>query len=738
MYTDAKNGLKRFMKVFSYSGLIVFCLPLLALSNHAVCSESLPRPEGQAVSIARAPLLDGLVLNDPSWLAVPSLDGFLQIQPDEGRRASQRTEVKVAFTKDALYIGVIAYDDDPDSILVTDSRRDSSLAQTDGFQIIIDGVGDRQNGYVFGTNPAGIEYDGQVVKEGAVNLDWDGSWQVVAAITESGWSAEFEIPFTTLRYGGNPDIGWGMNFQRNIRRNNEIAFWAPLDRQRTLSRVSEAGTIRGISAPKPRNLQITPYVLGSARQGGVLEETVIEQEVGVDIKYSITPNLTLDATYNTDFAQVEVDDVVINLDRFSVFLPEKRPFFLENADQFSVGDPQEVELFFSRRIGIVDGAPVPIEGGLRLSGKVGDSTNVGLLYMSDDGLPGVAPQNDFLVARINEELPNRSAIGAMVVQRRGDGSLNADGSADENDAYAIDGRLGIGDNLLLSGWAAKTRTPGLDGDDHAFAVKANYDAAKWSSNLEYSEVHEDFNPEVGFLLRDDYKRVEAFVMRRFRPKDFMGLLEVRPHYSLRNYWDLDGFLETGFQHLDTHWEFRNGYRIDTGMNYVKDGLQQPFEIIDNVFIPAGTYSGPEAQISFNTDLSQPLSFQSRLNAGDKFGGDRVSFTPTVAFRIGETFSSELSVIYTDFDLPIPGGDFSVALTRLRLSYSFSPKALLQAVIQYNDANQTLSTNLRFALLRTANSGLYVVYNEFDDQLPGALPADRQFVIKYNYLFDVLN
>ncbi|MFT4769304.1 MAG: hypothetical protein ACI8RN_002448 [Glaciecola sp.] len=718
--------------------LTLLALSCAAIAGQLFASESLPRPEGTAVKLANAPLLDGRVQNDPTWLGVQPLSGFLQIQPDEGRAASQRTEVRVGFTKEALYIGVIAFDDAPDSILVTDSRRDSSLAQTDGFQVIIDGLRDRQNGYVFGTNPAGIEYDGQVVKEGEVNLDWDGSWRVVAAITELGWSAEFEIPFTTLRYGSKPDAAWGMNFQRNIRRNNEIAFWAPLDRQRSLNRVSEAGTVRGIEAPRPRNLQVTPYALGSARRGGALEGTSTDEEVGVDVKYSITPSLTLDATYNTDFAQVEVDDVVINLDRFSVFLPEKRPFFLENAEQFNVGDAQEVELFFSRRIGIVDGAPVPIDGGLRLSGKVGDSTNVGLLYMRDEGLPGIAPQNDFLVARINEELPNRSAIGAMVVQRRGDGSLKADGSPDENDAYAIDGRIGIGDNLLLSGWAAKTRTPGLDGDDHAFALNANYDAARWSSRLEYSEVHEDFNPEVGFLLRDDYKRVEAFVMRRFRPNDVLGLLEGRPHYSVRNYWDLDGFLETGFQHLDTHWEFRNGYRVDTGVNYVKDGVQEPFEIVDDVFVPAGTYSGPEAQISFNTDLSKPLSFQTRLNVGEKFGGDRVRFAPTLAYRIGETFSTELSVVYTEFDLPVPGGDFSVALTRLRLSYSFSPKALLQAVIQYNDSTETLSTNLRFSLLRTANSGLYVVYNEFDERLPGALPADRQFVIKYNYLFDVFN
>jgi hypothetical protein len=703
-----------------------------------------PRPVATATELTQKPTLDGMVVGDSAWEGVVPTTGFTQIQPVEGRDASQKTEVFIGFINTALYIGVVAYDDDPSSIIVADSRRDSSLDETDSFQFIIDGLLDRQNGYLFGTSPAGVQYDAQVIKEGTAgtfgssaggfNLNWDGSWNVEARITDVGWAAEFEIPFTTLRYGKGDEQNWGINFQRNIRSNNEIVFWAPLNRQRDINRVSEAGTLQGIRPPDSRNLQITPYVLASWEEGGNISGSDSDQEFGFDIKYSLTPSLTLDATYNTDFAQVEVDDAIVNLDRFSIFLPEKRPFFLENAGQFSVGTPQNVELFFSRRIGINDGAEVPIDGGIRLSGTVGTGTNLGFLYMSDEGVPGAAAQNDFVVARVNQELPNRSSIGAIFVGRDGDGSINGSPSDDKNQAYAIDGVWGVGENVLLQGYFAKTDTPGLTDDDFAFSARADYDSPEWWAWAAYTEVREDFNPEVGFLRRDDYRRGQALIMRRFRPNG--ALLEVRPHMSLSNYWDLDGFLETSFQHYDVHWEFKNGYRIDTGVNYLKDGLKDPFEIIDGVFVPAGIYSGNEAQFRGNTNRGAPLSFEAQLNVGKRFGGDRVVFQPSVNYRIGETFSTELTYVYNKFDLPIAGGDFNVSLSRLRLSYSFTPQMLLQALIQYNDQDEVLSTNVRFSLLRTANSGLFVVYNEFDEQYPGAPPTGREFIIKYNYLFDV--
>lgn len=702
----------------------------------------------QAFQLENRPTLDGLVSGDPGWESVIPTSGFTQTQPSEGQPSTRQTEVYVGYSDTAVWIGMIAYDDAPETIIVADARRDSALDQTDSFQVVIDGLLDRQNAYLFGTNPAGIQYDAQIIKEGSTgnfgsggggfNLNWDGSWDVAAQITEYGWSAEMYIPFTTLRYTNEEVQDWGINFQRNIRSNNEITFWAPLNRQRNINRISEAGTLVGVAPPPKRNLQITPYVLSSWERGGELDGTIDDQEFGVDLKYSVTPSLTLDLTYNTDFAQVEVDDAVINLDRFSIFLPEKRPFFLENAGQFTVGNAREVELFFSRRIGLNRGEPVPIEGGARLTGRVGERTNVGFLYMSDEGVAGVTPQNDYLVARVNQELPNRSSVGAMVVTRSGDGSVNGNPSEDENQTYAVDGRWGIGDNLLLEGWLSQTDTPTLEGDDLAYAIKMNYNSEKWSSRLSWTEVEENFNPEVGFLRRDDYTKGEFFILRRYRPDDFFGMLEIRPHISINGFWDPDGFQETGFQHYDVHWEFKNGYRVDTGANYLKDGLQEPFEIIDGVFVPAGTYTGWEAQIHANTDLSKPFNFDFRSNIGKRFGGDRTILRPTFGFRIGETFTSELSIVYNDFDLPVPGGDFDVTLARLRLSYSFTPLMLLQALVQYNEADDVLSTNLRFSMLRTANSGLFVVYNEFDERMPGSPPAGREFIIKYSYLFDVFD
>ena len=253
-----------------------------------------------AFPLATPPLLDGQVKNDPAWQGKQAITGFWQVRPDDGQPATQRTEVFIGFTKKAVYIGVICYDDNPEGIIVADSRRDSDLRDTDSFQIILDSFRDQQNGFVFGTNPAGIEYDGQVTKEGSgsfgsgsggFNLNWDTSWTVKAAISDIGWSAEMEIPFKSLRYGADDVQVWGLNFQRNIRRNNEVVYWSPLPRQHNLYRLSEAGTLEGLKVPAQRNLKLTPYGLGKKVSGGNLGSDT-EYDFGFDLKYSLTPSQT--------------------------------------------------------------------------------------------------------------------------------------------------------------------------------------------------------------------------------------------------------------------------------------------------------------------------------------------------------------------------------------------------------------------------------------------------------------
>ena len=730
----------------SFLSFFIFLNPTVnAQSSDSL--EQLPRPVINAINLNQSPSLDGDILSDSAWNGAKPTTGFTQIQPNVGEPASQKTEVYMGYTENAIYFGVIAYDENPENIVVSDSRRDSGLDDTDSFRLVIDGLLDRQNGFVFGTNPAGQEYDGQVIKEGgdglgrfgsgggAFNKEWNGSWSVFSKVTDFGWTAEIEIPFSTLRYKSGDEQIWGINFQRNISHNSEVSFWAPLAQQRKIHRVSSAGTVQGIEAPSQRNLQITPYFLGTNLSGGALSSSDTNQEVGLDLKYSVTSSLTLDATINTDFAQVEVDEQVVNLDRFSVKLPEKRPFFLENAGQFSVGNAGEAELFFSRRIGITDGNQVPIDSGLRLSGKVNDRTNIGLIHMSVDGISEVAPSNEFTVARVNQEFGKRSTIGALYVQREGDGSISGSSATDKNQTYSVDGQWGVNDELIFSAWSAKTDTPGLDEKDGAFSVRGVYNSAEWLVRANYSEVEKNFNPEVGFLSRKDYRKGSFYIMRRYRPDDLYGLLEVRPHILWMNYNGFDSFKETGFDHYDIHWEFKNGYRIDTGMNVTTQGVRNAFDIVDGVTIQPGTYDHKEAQIVFYTNSAAPLSFTLRNYFGGRFGGDRKSIEPTLKYRVGENFTSELSLKHNNYDLPV--GSFVTNLTKLRLSYSINPKMLLQALFQQNSGDDTLSTNLRFSWLQTSTSGLYVIYKEFDDSSIGALPKSKEFSIKYSYMFDAL-
>jgi hypothetical protein len=527
-----------------------------------------------AMRVNRPPRLDGDVLGDSAWASVIPLTGFWQTTPDEGQPATEQTEVRIIFTADTLYFGVVCYDRNPKQIIVSESRRDSPLEETDSFQIIMDTYLDRQNGFVFGTNPAGIEYDGQVTKEGegsgtgpgsqqvgsggGFNINWDGSWEVRTQNSDTGWSVEFAIPFRTLRYASGNSQTWGLNFQRNIRRRNETSFWAPLPRQFNLYRLSRAGTLTGIAIPQQRNLKLTPYVLGQGNRAAQSSDTEWLGDIGGDAKYSLTPSLTLDLTINTDFAQVEVDELQINLDRFNLFYPEKRPFFLENAGSFSVGSPGEVEMFFSRRIGIaLNGTAVPILGGARLSGKIA-GTNIGFLDMQTNAVNGATPANNFAVARLNRELPNRSAIGAMFVNRQGTGDPAP--TNDYNRTIVADGRLGIGKYGLVSGYAARTATPGISSDQHAFKLGGSYDSEAWLLQANYTEVGDYFNPEVGFLSR---RRPQAGVLvasgyenRIFSlctvTEKFLRLHELRPHISTAAS-GIFRLSETGFLHIDNHW-----------------------------------------------------------------------------------------------------------------------------------------------------------------------------------------
>jgi len=709
-----------------------------------------PPPAALAHRVEIRPKLDGNVLEDPAWSTTKPLTGFWQSRPDPGFAATEKTEVRILYTNDTLFFGVVCYDSTPEGIISSDSRRDSSLMPTDSFQIILDTYHDRQNGFLFGTNPAAVEYDAQISNEGVgsgsgrgrsqggsgggFNINWDGSWNVAARISEIGWSAEFAIPFKTLRYPQKEEQTWGINFQRNIRRRNEIVYWAPLDGQHRIYRLSRAGRLENLQIPRQANLKITPYALSVARAQGELEPDW-ERSWGVDAKYSLTPSLTLDATYNTDFAQVEVDAQQINLDRFNLFFPEKRPFFLENAGLFAMGDSGEAELFFTRRIGISSaGAPIPILGGGRLTGKV-SGFNVGLLSMQTKTVDDSNPGNNFTVGRISRELPNRSSLGAIVISRQ---ASNSAVPGDHNRTYGFDGRFGFGQHGTINGFLAKTATPGLRGNDLAFKIRTEYDASRWRFQASYSDLGEDFNPEVGFLRRPGgYRKFNGVIYHRFKP-DFMGFYEIRPHVFYNGYWGRDGVQQSGRTHIDTHWEWRNGYRIDTGMNLTQEGVSESFEVFPGVTIPEGSYEHTEAQLRFHTDRGRPLSFSTFSKIGGFFGGTRTNMQPSVTFRTSDSFNVTTTWGYNY--IALPNGEFQTNLISLRSAYSFNPRLYLQGFVQYNDRANLWSSNLRFAWLSEANTGLFLVYDDTRGLagLDSNLIPDRSLTIKYSRLFDLFN
>ena len=729
---------------------------------------SAPVAGKRAVALWReqAPRVDGNVLDDPAWAAVQPVSGFQQTAPDAGQPATERTEVRVVFTDDTIYFGVVCYDTDPTGIIMSDSRRDSSMNDADSFQMVLDTFSDRQNGFVFGTTPAGQEYDGQLTDEGGArrggrgggggfsrgsgngfNLNWDGAWQVQAAISDIGWSAEFAIPFRTIRYPDREDQVWGMNFQRNIRRRNETAYWAPLPRQYNLYRVSMAGQLAGVRAPVgfTGNLQVTPYVVGEMATRDIEPGLGAQSagDFGADLKYSVTSGLTLDATYNTDFAQVEVDQQQINLDRFNLFFPEKRPFFLENAGAFSVANQSsgrnlgQTELFFSRRIGISDvGTPIPIVGGARMSGKVTDSTTVGFLNMQTEQVgTGTNTANNFSVARLRRDLPNRSSIGGLFVNRQGTSTYAP--AEDYNRTYAFDGRWGIGENGMVQGFAARTRTPGRHGRDHALSVSSQYSSEAWRLGAGYQENGEDFNPEVGYLQRDwGFRAVNFSINNTTRPDGFLKYQELTPHMSFSRFWNFEGVMETTYVHFHYTGEFEDSSSAGVSYDLRQEYVFEDFTV-SGLSVPAGRWDFNELTYQYNSDRSAPFSAGIRATTAGFFNGNIVTIRPSINARYGETFN--LSLSYSRNNIDLPSGTTVTNLSSVNLGYNFSPRLYAQTLLQHNDSADLWSMNFRVGWLQDANTGLFFVYNETDglgDMIPSY--AGRSVILKYSYLFDVLD
>lgn len=734
--------------------LLVSWLFATTLAAQTDPSSSPPtRPTGHAVRVETAPALDGR-MDDPLWSRAQVITGFVQHEPFDGRPATERTEVRILFDQEAVYIGARLFDSDPSGIVHGEVRRDANLKEQDAFVIVLDTYLDRQNGFVFGTTPAGIEHDGQVTKEGeggfggpggtgagpsgttgAANTNWDGTWKVVTSVDSAGWTAVFRIPFETLRYAGGHTQRWGLNFARFIRRKNEEDFWSPIPRQFSLYRISQAGTLEAIEPPARRVALVTPYGLGTLRRDFAnAKPTDLSAELGADAKFGVTPSLTLDLTYNTDFAQVEVDEQQINLTRYNLFFPEKRTFFLENAGTFAVGTPESVELFFSRRIGIGSASrQVPILGGGRLTGKAGGFT-LGVLDLQTEpvsvaGTPVIPPDN-FAVARVLRELGNRSRVGAIAVSR-----LNTDSTGDHNLTIGADARIGLGDKFSLDAYAAHSETPGRTGASNVWNLSGSFTSRQWEAGLALREVGADFNPEVGFLERPAFRFYSARLLRHLRTPHLSWFRETRPHITFRQYDEPDGTPQSRLVHIDSHFLFANGAFFEApGLNFVREAFRTPFEIAEGVVLQPRIYDWFDWAMNYNTNLSAPVSVGGKATIGGFYTGHRAGLLATVTFRPSEAFNAALRTNYENVHLA--EGNFERVLLGLRLAYAFTPRIYVQSLTQYSNQTRSLAANVRFGWIGPAGTGLFVVFNEGRETGENARPLDRALLVKFTRQLDL--
>ncbi len=715
---------------------------MLAVLLSSLCAAQ--GPTATAHAVATPPVIDGR-LTEPAWLEATPITGFVQRELHEGAPVTERTEIRILTDGQALYVGAWLYDSDPAGIVSGAQVRDGDISKSDYFGILLDTYHDRQNGFVFTTTPAAIEYDAQVVNEGegggvqlpgqtaamagalgGFNLNWDGTWTVATSVDSAGWYAEFRIPFTTLRYGSGPQQTWGLNLVRSIRRKSEEAFWSFVPRQFSLMKISRAGTLQGLQVPSRRIWTVTPYGLtGVERNFAIDPEARSRGDVGGEIKYGVTPSLTLDLTYNTDFAQVEVDEQRTNLTRFPLFFPEKRPFFLENAGIFSAGTPQAVDLFFTRRIGIDSlGQPVPIVGGGRLTGRLGGLT-VGALQIFTE-------HQGYSVMRVEREVATRSRVGVIAVQRLATGD-----PGDWNRVLGVDGRLGMGDAWTVDWWGAASTVPGPDGNAAAYSARVGYDTKRWSNVARFIQVGDDFNPEVGFLnRRGGYRYYEGGLMWKKRFPSMPWIKEWIPHVNYRGYYRLNDFWQEGRLHIDlTEFDLANGGRIGPEVNVEHQGLEQPFAIATGVTLPVGSYDYTSVGFDLATDPSAPLWLTLRADVGGFYNGTRRGGSVTLGARRGSSVTTSLLVEYNDVRLD--QGDFIRSLVAARIAYFFTPRIMTQTLVQYSNQARSWTANARFAWLSTAGNGLFIVFNE-GQEADGFFrwngPQARSLIVKYTRQF----
>ncbi|MDA2934249.1 carbohydrate binding family 9 domain-containing protein [Acidobacteria bacterium AH-259-D05] len=688
------------------------------------------RKIARAVRVDGSPQLDG-DLSEALWNTAPAVSEFLQRDPREGEAATENTEVKIIYNDTAIFFGVVCYDSEPERILATERARDGQLQSDDTFEIILDTFHNHQDGFLFRTNPLATKFDSWITDEGRrENRNWDERWRVAAKRNEVGWVAEIEIPFKSIRMPDEEKQVWGIDFKRAIRRKNEEAIWSNYRRDFGFNEVSQAGDLIGLEdISSELRLRIKPYLTAGAsrvfRRGQ--PETDHLFDVGLeDVKYRLTPSLTLDFTANPDFAQADVDEQISNLTRFSVFFPEKREFFQENASLFDFGPggfSRELRLFHSRTIGLsASREPIDILAGVKLTGQI-KGLDLGFINAQTDDFNDNRGSN-FTVLRIRKKLLSRSVVGAMVTNRQS--SLQND----FNRVFGVDGNFVFFDNLHLESFFAGSRTPGVEEDDWlARPLRISWDTDFLSVSAEHTIIGRNFNAEMGFVPRTDMnKSVLDFEISPRPGGEWIRQLEFGA--SVDYITNQEDVLETREQELGFGMEFESGDGLNISYSRNFEFLDEGFRLRGRIPIPPGSYDSNAYRVNFIAYRGRKVSgFFSYQRENGFWDGNRTTLNLNPRVRWSQNLSIQIQ--YRADDIELPFGELSSKVSNVEINYNFTNNWLTSTTLQYDSIQDEFVVNFRLNWIYRPGDDLFVVYN----QEGSSGQYDRAIILKFTHSFD---
>ena len=718
----------------------------------------------RAIKLSAPLTVDG-VLNEDVYQREIAFDGLIQVAPDAGAPSTEKSDIWVTYDEHNIYLSCRCYDAAPPAEwVVNELRRDTNgLRNNEHFGVLFDTFFDHRSGFAFYTNPLGARADYSVVDEGGSNTDWNPVWTSKSGRFDGGWTVEMAIPFKSLRYRAGKDQTWGIQIRRSVRHKNEWDYLTPVPRMlagpQALNRVSAAGTLVGLDLPEAgMNIELKPYLVSRATTDRVrapLKNNVLTGEIGGDVKYAVTPNLTADLTINTDFAQVEIDEQQINLTRFSLFFPEKREFFLEGRGIFDFGrggngvlsassGTDTPDLFYTRRIGLNNAAVIPINAGGRLTGKLGPYA-IGLMNVgtANDAASNTSPTN-FTVLRLKRDILKRSSLGVMATNRS-----RATSGVGSNAAYGVDAAFLLSQALTAGTYWAKTNTTGVSaGHNDSYQGRVDYGLDRYGVKAEFLSVGKNFDPQVGFRRRSDFNR--SFSELRFSPRP-THLPSVRKF----TYTASGEYVENGAGkvesriwrgHFGTEFASSDVFNIDVTRDY--EFLRLPFTPSGSpAAIATGGYAFSDVAMSYGFGSQRRASGTVTARAGNYYDGTIKSITigpggfgGTARIALLTRLAVEPTFSLTRIERPQAA--FTTRLARARVDYGFSPLMFASALLQYSSTDRAFSTNLRFRWEYAPGSELFVVYSDERDMTneryvtPTTVRGlkNRTFIVKVNRLF----